>query len=463
MNYTESLDYIYNAKQAGAVKNGLVNITELLKRLGNPEARFKSIHIAGTNGKGSVCAYIESVLRTAGYKTGLFTSPYLERFTERIRIGTEEIAQDEFAAIATEVRAAADSMVREGLTHPTFFELVTACGFIHFARKQIDVAVVEAGLGGRTDATNVLMPLVSVIATIGIDHADALGSTIELIAGEKAGIIKPGVPCVLSGANAHEAAGVIRHAAAKAGSSLVSGSDYEMKQICDGLDGQAFDLKGCCIELRGLEIGLLGAYQLDNATTAVSAVLELNKLGFSISDEALREGLRQARWPGRMELLRTEPPVLLDGAHNPQGAEALADGVLRYLSGQSVCLVTGTMADKDAEPMVVQFSRFADKVITTLPPTYNRQQKDAGDLAELFRRRGIEATACEDWRQALTEGLGSGLAVVVAGSLYLAGAARTFLQSLSAEPSPALSVGPPSGGSSVGAAVAPEGAGLASG
>lgn len=464
MNYAESLEYIYTAKQRGAVKNGLVNITGLLKRLGNPETRIRSVHVAGTNGKGSVCAFIESVLRTAGYKTGLFTSPYLERFTERIRIGPEEIPEPDFAAIATEVRAAADSMVADGLAPPTFFELVTACGFIHFAKRNVDIAVVEAGLGGRTDATNMVTPLVSVIATIGIDHAHALGGTIELIAGEKAGIIKPGVPCVLSGANVREATEVIRQAAEKVGSPLLLGSDYAIEPMRNGLDGQVFNLKGPEADLSGLEISLLGSYQLANAATAVLAILELRKQGFQISDEKMKLGLKNARWPGRMELLRREPPVLLDGAHNPQGAEALAEGVLNYLGGRPVCLVTGAMADKDAGPMVRQFSRFARRAIATLPPSEGRQQKDACELADLFCSCGVEAAACPAWKNALELALESGMAVVVAGSLYLAGAARTWFQSLSAEPPP-VSSGPPSGGSSVavGAAEAPVGAGLTEG
>jgi dihydrofolate synthase/folylpolyglutamate synthase len=428
MNYSESLDYVFHAKKAGAEKCGLANISELLKRLGNPEARFPSVHVAGTNGKGSVCAFIESILRASGYKTGLYTSPYLERFTERIRVGAEEISEVEFAALATRVRIAADEMVREGFTHPTFFELVTACGFMHFAERNVDIAVIEAGLGGRTDATNVLQPLVSVITTIGIDHAHALGGTIERIAGEKAGIIKPGVPCVLSGANDRVAADVIREAAARAGSLLVRGSEYRLMTVYDNLEGQGFNLSGEGLTLDNLEISLLGSHQTANAATAILAVLELRKQGYGTPDGALRTGLKNTCWPGRMELLRREPPVLIDGAHNPQAAEALASGVLKYLGGRPVCLVTGAMADKDAGRMAESFSRFSSKVIATMPPAEGRLRHSAGDLAEIFLKLGVHATANLDWRQALEEALGSGMAVVVAGSIYLAGAARTWLR-----------------------------------
>lgn len=426
MNYAESLDYVYNAKQAGAVKNGLVNITELLKRLGNPEARFPSVHVAGTNGKGSVCAFIESMLREAGYRTGLFTSPYLERFTERIRIGAAEISEAEFASLATEVRAAADSMLRDGLGHPTFFELVTACSFLYFAEKQVDIAVIETGLGGRTDATNVLRPAVSVIASIGIDHAQSLGNTIEQIAGEKAGIIKPGTPCVLAAGNTQAAAEVIRQAAQQTGSRLMLAGNCKAELVNDSLDGQVFNLSGEGLTYKELEIKLLGAHQISNAVTSVLAVLELGRQGFVVPETAIRAGLNQARWPGRMEVLRREPLVMIDGAHNPQGAETLAAAVRKYFAGKPVFLVMGAMGDKDAKPMVLQFSTFASKVIATLPPSHARQQYAVDELARMFKDSGIEAEAIGDWQQALKAAMNSGMSVVVAGSLYLVGAARTW-------------------------------------
>jgi dihydrofolate synthase/folylpolyglutamate synthase len=427
MNYSESLEYVYHAKRAGAEKRGLANIIELLERLGNPEARFPSVHVAGTNGKGSVCAFIESIVRAAGHKTGLYTSPYLERFTERIQLGGKEIPEERFAALATRVREAADAMVYSGLTHPTFFELVTACAFLHFAEEKTDLAVVETGLGGRTDATNVLKPLVSVITTVGIDHAHALGDAIELIAKEKAGIVKPGAPCVLSGGNAQAAVDTIAQEAARIGSRLVSGTNYDMKLVYDGLDGQRFDLTGAGLRLDGLEIHLLGSHQAENARTAVLAAMELRNLGYRIADGDIRAGLARARWPGRMELLKREPPVLIDGAHNPQAARALADGVLHYFRGTPVCLVAGVMADKDAEQIVENLSKFASKAIVTLPPAEARLRRSPTELAEMFEKRGVPATACEDWQRALGLALESGTAVVVAGSIYLAGAARTWL------------------------------------
>ena len=429
INYIESLDYVYHAKQAGAVKNGLVNITELMKRLGNPEARFASVHVAGTNGKGSVCAFLESIARAAGLKTGLYTSPYLERFTERIRIGGEEIDEEDFAAAATGVRQAADQMVREGWGHPTFFELVTACCFLCFAVHKVELAIVETGMGGRTDATNVLHPSLSVITSVGIDHAAALGGTLARIAGEKAGIIKPGVPCVLSGGNEPEVVGVIRQAAASAGTRMIDAGDCFVELHEDNLDGQQFSLSSRSVAMGGLRIGLLGAHQLANAATAVTAAYELAAQGFPLTELSVKKGLAEAKWPGRMEVLRREPPLIIDGAHNPQGASALADAVRRYLPGRPVCLVMGAMADKDAEAIVKQLSLFAAHVIATLPPTMGRQARNAGELAELFRLRHVEASVCEDWRDALALACGTGMAVVVAGSIYLAGAARSWWRS----------------------------------
>ncbi len=429
MNYEQSLDYIYHAKQSGAEKHGLANITELLKRLGNPEACFPSVHIAGTNGKGSTAAMLESILRAAGYRTGLYTSPFLERFPERIRVGGEEIEEGEFAALATEVRSAADGMVRDGHGHPTFFELVTACCFLHFARQSVDIAVVEAGLGGRTDATNVIKPVLSVITTIGIDHAASLGGTLESIAAEKAGILKPGVPAVLAGGSDPAALAVVQCWAKELGIDLRYAGDTCLYAKNQDLDGQAFDLSFNDWKLENLKLKLLGRHQLVNAATAVLAACSVRAAGFVIPEEVIRSGLAQARWPGRMELLRREPPLIIDGAHNPQGAEVLADAVLELLPGRQICLVAGAMADKDVPAMVRQFARFASHAIITLPPSHGRMQKETGAMAAMFSHASVKSEACPDWQKAMALALDRDMAVVVAGSLYLAGAVRTWWSS----------------------------------
>ncbi len=431
MNYEQSLDYIYHAKQSGAEKHGLANITELLKRLGNPEACFPSVHIAGTNGKGSTAAMLESILRSAGYRTGLYTSPFLERFPERIRVGGAEIGEGEFAALATEVRAAADGMVRDGHGHPTFFELTTACGFLHFARQSVEIAVVEAGLGGRTDATNVITPALSVITTIGVDHAASLGGTLVSIAGEKAGILKAGVPAVLAGGSEPAAQQVILQRAKELGIDLRQAETVGIQDKRHDLEGHLLDLVHEEVKLENLTVKLLGKHQLTNAATAVLAACSLSEAGFAVQEEAIRMGFDQARWPGRMELLRREPPVLLDGAHNPQGAEALANAILELMPGRPICLVAGAMADKDVAAMVRQFARFAARAIVTMPPSHGRQQTEVGEMAALFESNGTPACACPDWQAAMQQALRSDMAVVVAGSLYLAGAVRAWWRSVS--------------------------------
>ena len=428
MTYKESLEYIYNAKSRGAEKQGLVNITELLRRLGDPQRRFPSVHVAGTNGKGSVCAFTAAILGEADLKVGLYTSPFLQRFTERIRIGDTEIPEDAFAEVATEVRREADAMAREGLIPPTFFELTTACCFLYFAREAVDVAVIETGLGGRTDATNVLQPVATAVTAIGIDHAHALGGTIELIAGEKAGIIKPGVPCVASVQQHPAALEVLSSAAEQANAPFLDCSDCAIELLEDTLDGQRFNLRCGTVAYDYLQISLLGAHQLGNAATAVLLVECLRQAGFPVPHDAVIRGLRRTCWTGRMEVLRREPLILLDGAHNPQGAAALADGVRRYVPGGRACLVVGAMADKDAAHMVDALAGVAARVIATAPPSHGRQQHAPEELAALFAQSGVPTETELDYTQAIRLALASGIPVVVCGSLYLAGAARTWLE-----------------------------------
>jgi dihydrofolate synthase/folylpolyglutamate synthase len=426
MDYQQSLEYIFHAKEHGAKKNGLDNIKELLLRLGNPEALFPSVHVAGTNGKGSTCAMLESILRSAGLRTGLYTSPYLERFPERIRLNGAEIEEENFAALATEVKAAAEAMVRDGFTHPTFFELTTACCFLYYSLKKPDITVIETGLGGRTDATNVLNPLVCAITAIGMDHAHRLGGTLQSIASEKAGIIKPGVPCVLSAGNQQITTETISSAAETMGCKLFDCSMLQLNIREQGWGGQVFDLIGENFRFEKLRIPLLGGYQLQNAATAVQTALLL-RCWFPIPDWAIAEGLASARWPGRMELLRRDPPLILDGAHNPHGAKALTDCLQPLLRGQKVCMVAGMMADKDAEPMVRDLARVAGRVLATEPPSHGRAARPPEDLAALFSSCGVPAEACSRYEDALNKALASGMPMLVCGSLYLVGAARTWL------------------------------------
>ena len=370
------------------------------------------------------------MLRAAGYRTGLTTSPYLERFPERIRVDGQEIPEDDFAAMATEVRQAADAMVADGLVSPTFFELTTACAFLYFARERVDIAVIETGLGGRTDATNVVTPEVSVLTAIGMDHMHALGGTLEAIAAEKAGILKPGVPAVLAPSNDADARAVLLADAGQKGCPVLDGEKVKIEPLSDSLSGQRFSVQGDGWQMNELETTLLGPHQLRNAATALLAAQALRGRGWHLPDDALRRGLAAARWPGRMEVLRRSPAVLLDGAHNPQGAQVLADAVRRYFPDQPVVLVTAILADKDAEPMAAAFAQFASSVLTTQPPMLTARELTPPDrLAALFARHGVPAEPCPDWREALDRALASECVVVIAGSLYLAGAVRGYVLS----------------------------------
>ena len=303
MNYDEALDYIHGTYKFGS-KLGLENIKDLLARLGNPQKQYRVIHVAGTNGKGSVTSMITNILHEAGYKVGMFISPYLENFTERIQVELREIPREDLAKTTQQVKEKVDEMVASGRNHPTEFEIVTAIGFLYFARQKIDIAVVEVGLGGRFDATNVVdEPLLSVITAIGFDHMDILGSTLGEIAFEKAGIIKQGRP-VVSYPQLGEASSVIREAARERKSPYyeVDGHQIDVKE--SSLDENVFDFRYGDELYRDLKLKLVGEHQLLNAATALTAIEVVKELGLTVSKEAVVQGLLKTRWPGRLERFR---------------------------------------------------------------------------------------------------------------------------------------------------------------
>jgi dihydrofolate synthase/folylpolyglutamate synthase len=315
VNYEKQARYIYNA-----VAFNLRRMEELLDRLGNPQNAFRCVHIAGTKGKGSTSAMVESVLRAAGYRTGLYTSPHLHTFRERIRVGSRLMAKAELVDILQCCQPAI-----EATPGVTAFEVMTALGFLHFARQGVEWAVLEVGLGGRLDATNVVHPAVCAITSLSYDHVELLGHTLSLIAWEKAGIIKAGVP-VVSAPQEAEAMGVIRRVCADTAARLVTvGQDWTVEGDGAELTGQTLTIRRPAdgLTLRDLRIGLLGRHQWVNATTAVAMLAELNAQGVVIPEEALRRGLATARWPGRFEVLRLRPAVVVDSAHNADSAQKL--------------------------------------------------------------------------------------------------------------------------------------------
>lgn len=347
MNYDEAIDYIHGTLKFGS-KLGLHNIGTLLKLMGDPQKKLKFVHVAGTNGKGSTTAFISSILMEAGYRTGIYTSPFIQRFTERIRIGNDEISREELAVITTLVKASVEIMLDMGENHPTEFELVTAIAFEYYYRKGCDIVVLEVGLGGRLDSTNIIdKPELAVITTISYDHTDRLGNTLQEIAFEKAGIIKPGGDVVVYG-QSREVEQVFEKTCAERNANLYKTDFSDLVLHEFGMEGQIFS---CCGYER-LKIGLHGGHQTHNAVVAVKAAERLARKGYIISEDTLRRGLLNTKWPGRLEVLSKNPLVIIDGAHNPEGAAVLRKALDEYFPGRPVTFIMGVLSDKDYMTMM---------------------------------------------------------------------------------------------------------------
>ncbi|ATB37809.1 bifunctional folylpolyglutamate synthase/dihydrofolate synthase [Cystobacter fuscus] len=339
----EALEF-FSRLSPSSIKLGLERVEAALEALGHPERRFPALHVAGTNGKGSTCAFASAALHAAGHRVGLYTSPHLVRVNERIRVDGVEISDETFGQRILEVL----ERHPEAATSLTYFEFGTVVAFWHFAREAVDVAVVEVGLGGRLDATRACVPLVTAITPVSFDHMEYLGNTLGAIAAEKAGILKPGVPVVLS-RQAPEALEVLeRLARERQAPVLLEGRDFHLGQRPGG--GLAYEGSG--LSLEGLSLSLRGEHQWQNAAVALAALEQLSARGVRVPPEALRTGLAGARWPGRLEELGGSPPVLLDGAHNPAGVGVLLEGLRSLYPGRRVHCVFGVVADKDRGPML---------------------------------------------------------------------------------------------------------------
>ncbi len=393
---------------------GLERITELLERLGNPQDRLRFVHVAGTNGKGSTCAFVSSILQQAGYRVGLFTSPYIERFEERIRVDGSEISRDDLVSATLRVREAAEAMD----SHPTEFELMTAVAFEHFSRRECDIVVCEVGLGGRLDSTNVIASVdVCAFAPISYDHCAMLGSTLSQIASEKAGILKKGAIAVSAPQEPE-----VREVLDARASELDVPLRYVDASAIAG-ENERFSFEGLC----GLSVPLQGSYQLVNASLAVLACRALAEKGWDIDESSIRNGLAAASWPGRFEFLEHDPDVIIDGAHNIHAMRALAHELSgRYRKG-SIVFVVGVMADKDYAPMLELLAPLASSFVCYTPD--NPRALPAGKLAEAVRKaigsagssvqvgvfRASTPGAAVSRARALRQG---GLPVCCCGSLY---------------------------------------------
>ena len=434
MNYEAAVHYLLSLgrelaapTQAAAAKFDLENITILAERLGRPDRAYPSAHIAGTNGKGSTAAFLESILRCAGFQTGLNTSPHLEKINERIRVNGEEISDDAFAETFTRIQALNEELLAAGKlrAHPTYFECVTAMAFEYFARERVDFGVFEVGLGGRLDATNIVTPVVSIITRVDFDHENFLGHSLAEIATEKAGILKQGVPLILAEQRA-EVLEVIQMRARELGCPTIeTATAFRIeKEWMDGR-GRAIVSENASGWSMELAPRLPGRFQIQNSLNAVAAARYLQKRGYRVSDDAIALGISQAVWPGRLEKLQSEPDVYLDGAHNPSAARELAAFLEQNLADRKIWLIFGALRDKAVDEIAGVLFPLAAEVIFTEART--SRAISVAQLAEITSHHAGNFTVIQDPEPALEYALDQAAphdAIIVAGSLYLVGQLR---------------------------------------
>ncbi|SHE91521.1 bifunctional folylpolyglutamate synthase/dihydrofolate synthase [Alkalibacter saccharofermentans] len=428
MNYQQALEYIHGTYMFG-IKLGLDNITLLLKYLGDPHKNLKYVHIAGTNGKGSTSHMISNALTKSGYKTGLYISPYLEEFTERIQIDGNQIPKERLAKVTSKVKSAVDQMLAEGHPSPSEFELVTAIGFEYFSNENVDIVVLEVGMGGRFDATNVIpTPVVSVITSIGMDHTQYLGDTLEKIAFEKAGIIKDNSTVVLY-PQGDEVVKVVKEKVDKTGSCLILPNASDISLQSADLNGQfiIYTKENSIFSNLEFKLSLLGDHQVTNSLTALTALEILAEKGYAVSKDAIRESMSSIVFPGRFERITESPLTIIDGAHNLNGFEALTKTLTRYLN-KKINVVIGILGDKDYGPMLKEIAPFTKKFFTVTP--VNPRALPAHELAEYIKvnlNMSAEELESIDSAAALALNSDSQEAYLFVGSLYMIGEARTSL------------------------------------
>lgn len=416
MNYQEAIDYIHGIYWRGS-KLGLCRTRELLGLLGNPQKELKFVHVAGTNGKGSVCAMLSSVFLQCGYRTGLYISPYIRRFNERIQYNGQPISDTELAEITTHISAYAESMKDK----PTEFELVTAIGMEYFKRKKCDIVILETGLGGTLDSTNIIdTPEAAVITAIDYDHMRELGGTIESIASAKAGIIKPGGEVIFYGNNG-TALKVIEKRCAEQNARLTVADFHAITVKESGIEGSVFDCTVNGTTYADLKLPLPGTYQVYNAALVLTALGILSRK-FRISRQAVFDGFAAVKWPGRFELLRKDPIFIADGAHNPHGIRGTAESLAHHFPGRKVIVILGIMADKDVDAMLGSLLPLVQKAYTVRPE--NPRAMDPGLLADKIASRGVPAQACasvEDGVRAAFAHASKDDIICAIGSFYMYG------------------------------------------
>jgi len=429
MNYKEAMNYIHNTAKFGS-NYGLERTEKILELLGDPHKKLKCIHIAGTNGKGSTTAMLTEVLKEAGYKVGMYTSPFLEEFEERIQINGVNIPKEDLSDIVTEVSKAVDKVLQLGYDHPTEFEIITCAMFLYFYNRKVDYAVVEVGLGGRLDSTNVIMPILSIITSISYDHMKILGDTLTEIAYEKAGIIKEGIPLVLY-PQAEESYKVIKNICEEKNSRLIEVKENSARFVDVINDNQNFLQK---IEIKTdeknyeVELSLLGKHQLLNCAVIIHAVEEIKRLGAFISRTDIINGLRKVKWPGRLEVMMNNPLVVIDGAHNIDGIKKLSESIDTYFNYHNIILILGILADKQVEAMINVITPKAKKIIAVTPNSERAEL--AKDLSEEIIKVNENVEVIEDYSKAYEKALSycnKEDMLLISGSLYMIGDMRKII------------------------------------
>ena len=431
MNYEESLKYIQETHKFG-IRLGLDNMSKLLELLGNPQDKLNIIHVAGTNGKGSTCSFITSILKECGYKVGLYTSPYLETFTERIRINGENIPEEDVARIVTLIREKIEQMVSEGYSYPTEFEIVTTMAFYYYCEQEVDFVALEVGLGGRYDATNIIKKSdVSVITSISLDHVGILGDTVAKIAYEKGGIIKEnGVAVVYD--QSDEAKNIIKDICKEKNAKYieVKFDDINVKQ--SDINSQVYDCSIMGQRYEDLEIQLIGDHQINNSMLALSAIEVLKELkNLNLNEKDIRKGLLNTRWPGRIEKIMDKPTFIIDGAHNEDGARSLAKAIAKNFNGKKATLLIGMLEDKDIDGVLEILMPYFNKVITTTPD--NDRAINCETLREKISKYVDDVVAISNIEDAVNYTLRNAKeddVIISSGSLYMIGTVRTILNEI---------------------------------
>lgn len=427
MNYEQTLAYLENLSKFG-INLGMARIERLLELMQHPERRFKSIHVTGTNGKGSTTAMLSAILTASGVKNGMYTSPHLHDYPERMVVNGQQITREEFAQAITYTSKFVEQMLAEGFEQPTEFEVITAAAFYYFAAVGVEYAVIEVGLGGLLDSTNVIVPEISVITNVTLEHTDRCGSTIADVARHKAGIIKDGVP-VVTAAKGEPLAIIKQTAAAKGCKVYVKEEDFfsHFQGFANGK--QQLLVEAGSLGKAEVALNLIGCHQVENGAVAITAALLLNTMDARVTLEAIKSALNTVRWPGRFEMVPGTPVIIIDGAHNPDGARVLRQNLDQVYPGRDITFALGILRDKDVSGIIRELIRESDTVVTVQPISYRAATPE--EIAQEIEARHVEAAASiEAGIERAKELAGSDGVVCVAGSLYLIGEARQIILNL---------------------------------